>query len=138
MGGKLYNVNRANLELGTGYTNFSNVLLNRWTPTNTNTDVKAAYQDPAITISDRFIEDATYYRLKNASFGYTVPKAVATRIGLQNVRVYVSAQNAATWTKYTGFDPEVSLNGQSLINRGVDDGIYPNSKTYLAGLSITF
>ncbi|MVM29321.1 SusC/RagA family TonB-linked outer membrane protein [Spirosoma sp. HMF4905] len=138
VGGKLYNVNRANLELGTGYTNFSKVLLDRWTPTHTNTDVKAAYQDPAITISDRFIEDATYYRLKNASFGYTLPKAVSTRIGLQTLRVYVSAQNAATWTKYTGFDPEVSSSGQSLINRGVDDGVYPNNKSYLAGLSITF
>lgn len=138
VGGKLYNVNRANLELGTGYTNASSVMLNRWTPTNTNTDVKAAYQDPAITISDRFIEDASYVRLKNASFGYSVPKNLLTHIGLQAARIYVSAQNAITWTKYTGFDPEASVNGQSLINRGVDDGVYPNSKTYLAGVSLTF
>ncbi|GAB3742571.1 SusC/RagA family TonB-linked outer membrane protein [Spirosoma lituiforme] len=137
IGGKLYNANRANLELGTGYTNASRDLLNRWTPTHTNTDVKAAYQDPAITISDRFIEDATYYRLKNISLGYNIPKAVLSKANIKNLRVYVSAQNAATWTNYTGFDPEVSLNGQSLINKGIDSGVYPNNKSYQVGLSLS-
>ena len=138
VGGKLYNVNRANLELGTGYTNASRELLNRYTPANTNTDVKEAYQDPAITISDRFIEDATYYRLKNISFGYSLPKALLSQVHIQSLRIYVSAQNAITWTKYTGFDPEVSSNGQSLINKGVDDSVYPNNKSYQVGLSLTF
>ena len=137
IGGKLYNANRANLELGTGYTNSSKELLNRWTPTNTDTDVKAAFQDPAITISDRFIEDATYYRLKNVSIGYTLPKTLLTKARIKNLRVYVSAQNAATWTNYTGYDPEVSLNGQSLINKGIDNGVYPNNKSYQAGLSLS-
>jgi hypothetical protein len=68
--------------------------LNRWTPTNTNTDVKAAYQDPAVTISDRFIEDGTYYRLKNISFGYNFPSKFLKKAHLKNLRVYVSAQNA--------------------------------------------
>lgn len=137
IGGKLYNANRANLELGTGYVNASRDLLNRWTSTNINTDVKAAYQDPAITISDRFIEDATYYRLKNISFGYNIPKTLLAKANLKNLRVYVSAQNAATWTNYTGYDPEVSLNGQSLINKGVDSGVYPNNKSYQVGLSLS-
>ncbi|WP_221392434.1 TonB-dependent receptor [Dyadobacter sp. NIV53] len=138
VGGKLYNVNRANLELGTGYTNSSRELLKRYTPTNTNTDVKEAYQDPAITISDRFIEDATYTRLKNISFGYALPKSLLSKAHIQGLRVYVSAQNAITWTKYTGFDPEVSSNGQSLINKGVDDSVYPNNKSYQVGLTLTF
>ncbi|GAB3930383.1 SusC/RagA family TonB-linked outer membrane protein [Larkinella terrae] len=137
-GGKIYNENRANLELGTGYVNASRDLLNRWTPTNTNTDVKAAYQDPAITISDRFIEDGTYVRLKNISLGYSIPKSLLAKARITNLRVYVSAQNAATWTNYTGYDPEVSLNGQSLINKGVDSGVYPNSKSYQAGISLSF
>jgi TonB-linked SusC/RagA family outer membrane protein len=138
IGGKLYNANRANLELATGYTNGSDVLLNRWSAANTNTDVKAAFQDPAITISDRFIEDATYYRLKNISFGYTFPKELLSKARIDNLRIYVSAQNPKTWTKYTGFDPEVSLNGQSLINKGIDQGVYPNNKSYQVGLSLTF
>ncbi|MEO6284619.1 MAG: TonB-dependent receptor [Dyadobacter sp.] len=138
IGGKLYNANRANLELATGYVNGSDVLLNRWSATNTNTEVKAAFQDPAITISDRFIEDATYYRLKNLSFGYTFPKTLLSKARIDNLRIYVSAQNPKTWTKYTGFDPEVSLNGQSLINKGIDQGVYPNNKSYQVGLSLTF
>jgi TonB-linked SusC/RagA family outer membrane protein len=138
IGGKLYNANRANLELGTGYVNGSTVLLDRWTPTNTDTDVKAAYQDPAITISDRFIEDATYYRLKNISLGYTLPKGLLSKARIENLRIYVSAQNAATWTNYTGYDPEVSLNGQTLINKGIDQGVYPNNKSYQVGVSLSF
>ncbi|SKB91369.1 SusC/RagA family TonB-linked outer membrane protein [Dyadobacter psychrophilus] len=138
IGGKLYNANRANLELGTGYVNASDVMLNRWTPVNTNTDVKAAFQDPAITISDRFIEDATYYRLKNLSFGYNLPKSVLSKVGIDALRIYFSAQNLVTWTNYTGYDPEVSLNGQSLINKGVDQGVYPNNKSYQVGLSLSF
>jgi len=138
IGGKIYNANRANLELGTGYVNASTVLLDRWTTTNTNTDVKAAYQDPAITISDRFIEDATYYRLKNVSLGYTIPSKIVKKANIKSLRIYVSAQNALTWTKYTGYDPEVSLNGQSLINKGIDQGVYPNNKSYQLGLSLSF
>ncbi|WP_207535257.1 SusC/RagA family TonB-linked outer membrane protein [Desertivirga arenae] len=137
IGGKLYNQNRANLELATGYVNGSTELLNRWTPTNTNTDVKAAYQDPAITISDRFIEDASYVRLKSASFGYNFPKRFAAKIRTQNVRLYISGQNLVTWTDYTGFDPEASVNGQSLINRGIDNSVYPNNKSLQLGLSLS-
>ncbi|WP_333820709.1 SusC/RagA family TonB-linked outer membrane protein [Ohtaekwangia sp.] len=138
VGGKLYNQNRAQLELGTGYTNASTALLNRYTETNTNTDVKAAYQDPAITISDRFIENATYLRLKNVSLGYTLPNSWISRIRASNVRIYLSLQNFKTWTNYTGYDPEVSVSGQALINKGIDNGVYPNSKTVLGGVSFTF
>lgn len=136
-GGKIYNANRANLELGTGYVNGSRDLLNRWTTTNTQTDVKAAYQDPAITLADRFIEDGSYVRLKNVSLGYTFPKTLLNKAKVKNLRVYASAQNAHTWTNYTGYDPEVSLNGQSLISRGVDSGVYPNNSSYQVGLTLS-
>ena len=138
VGGKIYNQNQGQLELGTGYINASTVVLNRYTETNTNTDVKAAYQDPAITISDRFIESATYLRLKNISLGYTLPSAWTDRIKARNVRIYFSLQNYKTWTNYSGFDPEVSMSGQALINKGIDFGVYPNSKTALGGVSLTF
>ncbi|GAL85064.1 TonB-denpendent receptor [Sporocytophaga myxococcoides] len=137
-GNKLYNQNRATLELGTGYTGASTTLLNRWTPTNTNTDVHSAYQDPAATISDRFIEDASYIRLKNLTFGYTFPEHLVNKAKVKNIRVYISLQNYLTLTKYTGYDPEVSSNGQSAIDQGVDNGAYPNSKTFLGGLSFSF
>jgi TonB-linked SusC/RagA family outer membrane protein len=136
-GGTLYNANRASLELATGYTNGSANLVDRWTPTNTNTGVKAAFQDPAVTISDRFIEDASYLRLRNLTLGYTLPTTWLNPLHVKSLRLYVSAQNLLTWTRYTGFDPEASLNGQSLINKGVDSGVYPNSKTFLGGLAIS-
>jgi hypothetical protein len=61
-----------------------------------------------------------------------------TKAHLKNVRFYVSAQNWLTWTKYTGFDPEASKNGQSALNSGIDNGVYPNSKSVLGGLSLNF
>ncbi|SKC83870.1 SusC/RagA family TonB-linked outer membrane protein [Ohtaekwangia koreensis] len=138
LGAKLYNNNRATLELGTGYYNGSKDMLNRYSATNTDTDVKEAYQDPAVTISDRFIENASYLRLKNVTIGYTFPKAWTARIKIQGLRIYGSAQNLWTKTDYTGYDPEASFSGQSLINRGIDNGVYPNSKSILGGVSLTF
>lgn len=138
LGGKLYNNNEATLELGTGYYNGSRVMLDRYSAANTNTSVREAYQDPAVTLSDRFIENASYLRLKNVSVGYTFPQAWTSRLKLRNVRVYASAQNIATWTDYTGYDPEASSSGQALINRGIDNGVYPNYKTVLGGLSLSF
>jgi hypothetical protein len=104
----------------------------------TDTDVKAAYQDPAITISDRFIEDASYIRLKNISLGYTFPLGLISKARLKQFRVYVSGQNLLTFTNYTGYDPEASQAGQALINRGVDNGVYPNYRSVQGGVQLTF
>jgi TonB-linked SusC/RagA family outer membrane protein len=136
-GNKIYNQQRAVLELGTGYTNSTTVLLNRWTTTNTNTDVHSAFQDPAPTISDRFIEDGSYLRLKSLSVGYTFPASLLKKSTFKKVRVYVTGQNLLTLTKYTGYDPEVSSNEQSSITLGVDNGAYPNSKSVVAGISVS-
>jgi TonB-linked SusC/RagA family outer membrane protein len=136
-GNKIYNQQRAILELGTGYTNATTTLLNRWTTTNTNTDVHSAFQDPAATVSDRFIEDGSYLRLKNLSLGYTIPKSILSRSPIQKIRVYITGVNLATWTHYTGYDPEVSSNGQNAISSGVDNGAYPNAKSIIAGVSVT-
>ncbi len=138
IGGKLYNNNRAMLELGTGFYNGSKEMLNRYSAAKTNTDVKEAYQDPAVTVSDRFIEDASYLRLKIVSLGYTFPETWTSKIKIKKFRMYGSAQNIGTWTNYTGYDPEASFSGQSLINRGIDNGVYPNYKTILAGINLTF
>ena len=137
-GNKIYNANAANLDLETGYQGASTAVLNRYTPTNTNTSIPRAYQDPAAVLSSRFIEDGSYVRLKNISLGYTFPKEWLSQARIQNLRIYVSAQNWLTWTKYTGFDPEVSVNGQTPSTNGVDNGAYPNYKTVLGGLSFSF
>ncbi|HTF18851.1 MAG TPA: TonB-dependent receptor [Chryseolinea sp.] len=146
-GAKLYNQNRAQLELNNGANNGAAAAAYAYRvagtrgaddPGYTDTDVKAAYQDPAITVSDRFIEDASYVRLKNISFGYRIPESILSKAFIKSLRVYVSAQNYWTWTDYTGFDPESSQAGQALINRGVDNGVYPNNKSIQGGVQLTF
>lgn len=146
-GGKLYNQNRASLELNNGANNGAAAAAYAYRvagtrgvddPGLTDTDVKAAYQDPAITVSDRFIEDASYVRLKNISFGYRIPESLLSKAFIKSLRFYVSAQNYWTWTDYTGYDPEASQAGQALINRGVDNGVYPNNKSIQGGVQLTF
>ncbi|WP_375437461.1 hypothetical protein [uncultured Hymenobacter sp.] len=70
-------------------------------------------------------------RIKTLTLGYTLPKSLMDRISAKQLRVYVSGQNLLTVTKYTGFDPEVG-------SRGVDLGVYPQARVFLAGLNIGF
>ena len=92
---------------------------------------------------DRWLEDASYLRLKNLTVGYTLPKSWAKKIGMNNVRAYFTASNIFTLTKYTGLDPEVNTNstrssgGASLPTPGVDNNAYPIARTYTIGLNIT-
>lgn len=136
-GNKIFNWTRANLELGTGYTGAVATLLNRWTPDNTVTDVHKAIENPAVTISDRFVEDGSYIRLKSISLGYGLPQKQLTKIKIKAARIYISGSNLLTWTNYTGYDPEVNTNGQNSISSGMDRGAYPTAKSIVAGISIT-
>ncbi|MDX2305674.1 MAG: TonB-dependent receptor [Microscillaceae bacterium] len=137
-GNKIFSNTKALLEIGSGFTGASATLLDRWTPTNTDTDVHRAIEDPSPTLSDRFVENGSYLRLKNLSLGYTLPKELASKVKLQNARIYVSLQNYITWTNYTGFDPEVSRNGQDNLYSGFDYGSYPGTKSIQTGISLTF
>jgi hypothetical protein len=82
--------------------------------------------------SDFFIEDGSFVRLQNLSLGYTLPAIKHIR----SLRVYVSGQNLALWTKYSGFDPEVSNGGQSALNRGDDYDAYPRARTFNFGVQL--
>ncbi|POY37869.1 SusC/RagA family protein [Solitalea longa] len=136
-GNKIFNWTRANLELGTGYTGAVSSLLNRWTPTNTITDVHKAIENPAVTISDRFVEDGSFIRLKTLSLGYTLPARFISKAKFKSARIYVTGSNLYTWTNYSGYDPEVSTNGQNSLSSGMDRGAYPNAKSFIAGISLT-
>jgi len=85
------------------------------------------------TVSDFYLESGAYLRLKNLSIGYTLPKSLLSKIGLPNnsIRIYINGQNLLTFTKYTGFDPEVS-------NNGVDGGTYPVARVISGGINIHF
>ncbi|ALD21516.1 SusC/RagA family TonB-linked outer membrane protein [Hymenobacter sp. DG25A] len=116
-------------------------VLNRWTPTNTNTNIpRAVYGDPNNNrrTSDRFIEDGSYARLKNLTLGYTLPKAISQRAHLSNVRVYVQGQNLYTLTDYSGLDPEVNTFSGSNISLGTDFLTFPQARTITGGISLGF
>ncbi len=101
---------------------------------------RASIQDPNDNdaVSDRYIEDGSYLRIKNVTLGYTLKKDLVKRAGLDNVRVYVNLQNLATFTNYSGYDPEVGASTQSSNVYGCDNGRYPSPTTYSFGLNITF
>lgn len=114
--------------------------LNRWTPENQN-DLyyRTNGRGPAdFGYSTRVIEDGSYLRLKTVSLGYNISPKVLRKIKLSTCRLYVSAQNLYTWTKYTGFDPEVSAYGNSALMPGFDYSVYPRSRTITFGANISF
>ncbi len=118
-------------------------VLNAWTPTNTNTNIPRAISgDPNSNVrpSSRWIESGSYLRLKNLQLGYNVPTGwlkSATDNHVSKVRIYLSATNLFTITKYTGLDPEVGSKNGTLTN-GIDYGQYPSPRSFQVGLQATF
>ena len=86
--------------------------------------------------SDLYIKDGAYLRLKNIQLGYVLPQNITQKVAIQRFRVFVSAENLLTLTKYDGFDPEIASGGYTTI--GVDKGIYPQARTISMGANITF
>jgi TonB-dependent starch-binding outer membrane protein SusC len=121
----------------------ANTISNRWTPDNQTTDVRyprAVFQDPNNNrrVSDRFVEDASYLRLKNLSLGYNIPSNVMSKIGMTKGRIYVSGQNLLTFTNYSGFDPEISTFGETNTAPGTDFLTFPQARTMIVGLNLGF
>ncbi|KKN83408.1 hypothetical protein LCGC14_0299430 [marine sediment metagenome] len=136
-GGEMMNYTLMELGALNGRTNVTTEALNRWTPTNTNTDIPQARISRSYVTSDRWIDDSSYIRVKNISLGYNFPESLLSKIKLSSARLYVSGQNLITFTDYKGVDPEVSYSNSS-SNLGLDYGSYPNVKSYTLGLSIGF
>jgi TonB-dependent starch-binding outer membrane protein SusC len=144
-GNKIYNAARVITEGMVRFFNAGTQVLNAWTPTNTNTNIpRAVASDPNRNArpSTRFLEDGSFLRLKNIMLGYNVPShnlSVLTKGVVKSLRIYVSAQNILTFTKYTGYDPEVGNRtpNQSLTN-GIDFAVYPQPKSYQAGVQLNF
>ena len=91
-------------------------------------------------LSDRYVEDGSYLRIKNITLGYTFPKSVLQKAKIENIRLYMNIQNLYTFTKYMGYDPEVGASTQdsSGLTFGVDNGRYPSPMTCSFGVNITF
>lgn len=123
-------------------TNKHRDMLNSWTPTNTNTNMPRLNgndRNNTNRTSDRYVEDGSYLRLKNITLAYNLPSVWLEKINVSNLKLYVSAQNLFTLTKYSGADPEIGqVSSTNYLSRGVDLGIYPQSKTFVMGLKLEF
>ncbi|MFA5973788.1 MAG: TonB-dependent receptor [Lentimicrobiaceae bacterium] len=102
--------------------------LPRYTTTNSNNSF----------ISDRYVEDGSYMRIQNFTIGYRLPVKIAQRIKMANLRVYLSAQNLYTFTKYSGYDPEIGSYDNGILLMNVDQGHYPNPRTITMGVNVEF
>ncbi|REK52192.1 MAG: hypothetical protein DWQ49_13420 [Bacteroidetes bacterium] len=132
-GNDIYNATRR-YDLPTS--NMPATAIDRWTGEGTsNTYPRLTFDDRNKNFarsSDFYVEDGSFFRLKSLQLGYNITGSVAERIGLRKMRIYYAGTNLLTFTKYSGFDPEI---GAGL---GIDRGIYPQARVNTIGLNITF
>lgn len=141
-GNDIYSYTLMELDILSGLNNATTRALDRWTPSNTDTDVPKATTGRSRRASTRWVFDGSYIRLKNIAVGYTLPSRVAQPLGIESLKVFVSGQNLWTLTDYEGYDPEVNYRttGSTDGNRnlGLDYGSYPNVKGFTFGLNLGF
>ena len=128
-------INRVDLQ----YTNRPKTFLDRWTGAGTsNTIPRYTWADTNnnYRVSDLYIENGSYVRLRNIQIGYTLPSSVLEKIGSSQWRFYISAENLLTITSYTGADPEIGA--MSSFDIGIDRAVYPQARTFRFGTSLTF
>ncbi len=135
-GVEVYNANKG---LRFGSENFSKDFYdNRWNGANSSNEYPSANIGGGTNYipNSWYVEDGSYFRIRNLQLGYTLPTNLTQRWSLSRVRFYLNAQNAFNFFSYTGFTPEIS--GGSPINAGIDNGIYPLSATYNFGVNVSF
>lgn len=117
--------------------NLPSWMLNRWTGEGTSNRIPHFVQGDNVNwqSSDLYVYDGSYLRLKNIQLGYTLPAALTQKVFISSLRFYVAAENLFTFTKYHGFDPEISSGGTSL---GIDYGVYPQARVWTIGASLSF
>jgi TonB-dependent starch-binding outer membrane protein SusC len=135
-GNKLFNQFEQIAEKPTLALNAAGVLADRWTASNTSGTIPRATNSPVPQVIDRYVEDASYLRLKNLTLGYNLPKEWLSKVHVKQFRVYVGAQNLFTITHYTGYDPEANYFDGDNTKQGIDFGVYPPVRTYLVGVNL--
>lgn len=133
-GNDIFNANNISNEGMAGAANQTTAVLDRWTGEGTSYSMpRAILNDPAKNNrnSDRWVENGSYLRIKNITLGYNFPKKWTSKLTLENARIFISCENVATITSYSGFDPEVDVNG-------IDNNRYPISRTFNLGLNFNF
>ncbi len=111
---------------------------NRWLPSRPGvvTSIHAPRANHPLPVSDRYLEDASFLRIRTITLGYDLPTGLISKAKMSRARVYVQANNFLTFTKYTGWDPEVNSFGSNVTTNGVDIGAYPVPKTVMVGINL--
>lgn len=147
-GNKIYNYTRARMMSMNEITNFGKDALNAWTPQNTNTDIpRFTQEDQNLNrrrVSDRWLEDGSFLRLKTLELGYTFSPQTLERVHLNHVRLFVAGENLFIATKYSGYTPDLGQydgqngQGEGTMSRGTDVGRFPLARTLMIGLQANF
>ena len=128
-GNEAYNQLRQNLESPSTSYNVLSTLRDRWTPSNPSTTIPKASVTSATWLDSRYVEDASYLRLKNVTLSYILPVKIV-KAPQTKVRIFATGQNLLTFTNYKGYDPEIAS--------GIDSGAYPTAKTISFGINISY
>jgi TonB-dependent starch-binding outer membrane protein SusC len=152
-GNEIYNGTRFYTDQTSGFFNLDRRMLGRWTPTNPTNDVTLPRMNAGdannTAISDRYVEDGSYMRIKTVALGYTIPASAANILHIPEIRVYAGVTNLLTLTGYKGFDPEVGsgrFSGSPQddpdfvggLDMGIDRANYPQARTVYTGMDISF
>ncbi len=141
-GNKIFNGTSYYKRSSTANWNLGSDMVNRWTGEGTQNNAKYprlnANDVNNSQMSDRFLEDGSYLRIKTLQLGYTLGNTLTRKMQMSQLRVYINAQNLFTFTKYSGLDPEVGMRGYDALDIGVDRGLYPQARVYSLGLNATF
>ena len=135
---RLYNMRFHN---STGIVNGSSDLLNSWTGPGTSNELpRNSYTAPTSNrwFSTFYIEDGSFVRIRNIQIGYTLPVTISKKAGMSRSRIYVAVQNLHTFTKYTGYDPEIGSPDQNVLTTGADFGRYPLPRMFTVGINCQF
>jgi len=139
VGNDILNIIKYDIRSGAGWYNAPDDMLDiAWNgPGTSNTQFAInANSRQNLQMSDWYVEDGSYVRLKNIQVGYTLPEHLLKSLGTNNIRVWVGGQNLFTFTKYSGLDPEIGDEDPKLM--GIDQGFYPQARTFMMGVNATF
>jgi hypothetical protein len=146
-GNEIFNGGRWYTDYGAAYYNMDTRMLDRWTGPGTTNDVNLPRLNNNdannMLISDRFIEDGSYLRIKSLQFGYSLTSSLLQLAHITKCRIYVGVENLFTFTDYLGLDPEVGLGEargetrNTSLTMGVDRATYPQARTFMAGLNLS-
>ncbi|WP_093327695.1 SusC/RagA family TonB-linked outer membrane protein [Olivibacter domesticus] len=134
-GNDIYNISRLSFENPIGQRNLFKGVVNRWTPENHSNQYSSPFVGGRLPISDYSMEDGSYLRLRNVTLGYRLSGLKGV---LSDVRFYVSGNNLFTITDYSGYDPEVNTFAGSNKEIGVDNLVYPQARSFIAGIQVNF